>query len=98
MKFIKTDTDVNLFENIIETESQVVTHLVIPAGKNVPEHFVDCDVIVVPIKGKAIFGDVTEKREEVVVPGDIVQLHPNEHHYLKAIEDTEVMVIKSKLK
>ena len=27
MKFIKTDTDVNLFENIIETESQVVTHL-----------------------------------------------------------------------
>ena len=26
MKFIKTDTDVNLFENIIETESQVVTH------------------------------------------------------------------------
>lgn len=33
MKFIKTDTDVNLFENIIETESQVVTHLVIPAGK-----------------------------------------------------------------
>lgn len=52
----------------------------------------------VPIKGKAIFGDVTEKREEVVVPGDIVQLHPNEHHYLKAIEDTEVMVIKSKLK
>ena len=41
MKFIKTDTDVNLFENIIETESLVVNHLVIPAGKNVPELFVD---------------------------------------------------------
>lgn len=98
MKFIKTDSNVDLFENIVETDSQVVTHLVVPAGKDVPEHFVDYDVIVVPIKGKAIFGDVADKREEVLVPGDIVQLHPNEHHYLKAIDDTEVMVIKSKLK
>lgn len=97
MNFIKTDSNVDLYENIVETDRQVVTHLVIPAGKEVPEHHAPYDVIVVPIKGVVIFGDVAGHREEKLVPGDIVKMAPDEHHYLKAVEDTEVMVIKSKL-
>lgn len=98
MRFIKTNSDVDLFENIVETPSQTVTHLVIPAGKEVPTHYADADVIVVPIKGKVIFGDATNDHFETLVPGDIVKMTPSEPHNLRAIDDTEVMVIKSQLK
>lgn len=97
MDFIKTTADVDLAENIVETPNQTVTHLVIPAGKLVPRHHVDYDVIVVPVKGKVVFGDVDRDRHETLVPGDIVKMMPGEWHDLKAVEDTEVMVIKSKL-
>ncbi|WP_283621058.1 cupin domain-containing protein [Limosilactobacillus avium] len=97
MQFIKTDANVDLAENIVETTSQTVTHLVIPAGKTVPKHHVPYDVIVVPIKGKVIFGDVDHDHHETLVPGDIVKMAPGEWHDLKAVDDTEVMVIKSKL-
>lgn len=97
MKFIKTNANGDLAENIVETASQTVTHLVIPAGKVVPKHHVPDDVIVVPIKGKVIFGDVDHNHQETLVPGDIVKMVPGEWHDLKAVDDTEVMVIKSKL-
>lgn len=98
MNFIKTDDNVDLWENIVETPNQMVTHLVIPEGEVVPTHHADATVIVVPIKGKVVFGDVNHSRSETLVPGDIVQMRPNEPHNLKAIHDTEVMVIKSQLK
>lgn len=98
MKFIKTNQQVDLAENIVETPSQTVTHLVIPAGKAVPKHHVDYDVIVVPVKGKVIFGDVDNNHRETLVPGDIVKMTPGEWHDLQAVEDTEVMVIKSHLR
>ena len=98
MKFIKTDANVDLAENIVETPRQVVTHLVIPAGKVVPKHHVPYDVIVVPIKGKVVFGDIDHDHRETLVPGDIVKMSPGEWHDLKAVDDTEVMVIKSSLR
>ena len=87
MQFIKTTPDVDLAENIVETPRQTVTHLVIPAGKAVPKHHVPEDVVVVPIKGRVVFEDVS----------NIVKLAPNEWHALEAVTDTEVMVIKSQL-
>lgn len=98
MKFIKTIPGPDLAENIVETTNQTVTHLVIPAGKTVPEHHVFDSVIVVPIKGKIRFGDVDHDRFEELVPGDIVQLAPGEWHDVTAIDDAEVMVVKSKLR
>ena len=97
MKFIKTNANGDLAENIVETASQTVTHLVIPAGKVVSMHHVPYDVIVVPIKGKVIFGDVDHNHQETLMPGDIVKMVPGEWYDLKAVDDTEVMVIKSKL-
>ena len=40
--------------HIFETDQQVVTDLVIPSGREIPEHHVDYTVVVVPIKGKVI--------------------------------------------
>lgn len=98
MKFIKTNSDVDLYEDIVKTPSQTVTHLVIPADEVVPTHHADADVIVVPIKGKVVFADANHEHEATLVPGDIVQMAPNEPHNLRAIEDTEVIVVKSQLK
>ena len=97
MQFIKTTPDVDLAENIVETPRQTVTHLVIPAGKAVPKHHVPEDVVVVPIKGRVVFEDVSNGTAQALVPGDIVKLAPNEWHALEAVTDTEVMVIKSQL-
>mgnify|MGYP001781267031 FL=1 len=97
MQFINTTPDVDLAENIVETPHQTVTHLVIPAGKAVPKHHVPEDVVVVPIKGRVVFEDVSNETAKTLAPGDIVKLAPNEWHALEAVTDTEVMVIKSQL-
>lgn len=97
MQFINTTPDVDLAENIVETPHQTVTHLVIPAGKAVPKHHVPEDVVVVPIKGRVVFEDVSNETAQTLAPGDIVKLAPNEWHTLEAVTDTEVMVIKSQL-
>ncbi|MFC6164040.1 cupin domain-containing protein [Lactiplantibacillus dongliensis] len=88
-------TDIKLFENLVETPHQIVTHLVLAAGQATPVHFVDYEVIVVPIKGRIAFSD--ETRTETIYPGRIVQMQRNEHHALKAMVDSELMVIKSDL-
>ncbi|MBT9626695.1 cupin [Ligilactobacillus ruminis] len=75
--------------HIFETDQQVVTDLVIP------EHHVDYTVVVVPIKGKIIFSGHDFETE--LAPGSFVRMLPNESHSLKAIEDSELFVIKSKL-
>lgn len=77
--------------HIFETDQQVVTDLVIPSGKEIPEHHVDYTVVVVPIKGKIIFSGHDFETEL------FVRMLPNESHSLKAIEDSELFVIKSKL-
>lgn len=97
MQFINTTPDVDLAENIVETPHQTVTHLVIPAGKAVPKHHIPEDVVVVPIKGRVVFEDVSNETAQTLAPGDIVKLAPNEWHALEAVTDTEVMVIKSQL-
>lgn len=96
MQVYTGQTDIKLFENLVETPSQVVTHLVLAAGQATPEHFVNYEVIVVPIKGKVMFA--SESQTAIIYPGRIVQMRPNEKHQLTAIMDSELMVIKSILK
>ena len=97
MQFINTTPDVDLAENIVETPHETVTHLVIPVGETVPKHHVPEDVVVVPIKGRVVFENVSNGTAQTLVPGDVVKLAPNEWHALEAVTDTEVMVIKSQL-
>lgn len=96
MKIYTGNSNVSPFEHLIETPQQVVTHLVLKAGEVLPNHHVPYSVIVVPIKGQTIFSDETSAEE--IYPGKIVQMTPDEIHGLKAITDSELMVIKSQLK
>lgn len=98
MRCIHGNPKAELWENLVEEERLTVTHLVIPAGQDIPEHFAKADVIVVPVKGKVDFIDTTAGTSEPIEPGDIVKMIPGEHHALHAIEDAELMVVKSQLK
>lgn len=81
--------------NIYESPAQVVTDLVLPAGKELPNHQVPYHVTVVSVKGKTIFKG--QDFEAQLEPGKIMQMVPNEWHRLTAVTDSELMVIKSKL-
>lgn len=95
MKVYTGRTDIKLFEHLIDEPNQTVTHLVLKAGQAVPEHKVPQTVIVVPIKGRIDFSNCEESQE--IYPGRIVQMIPDEWHALKALEDSELMVVKSTL-
>ena len=52
-------------------------------------------MVVVIYKGKVDF--VGENGNEIIVPGDIITMDPNELHALRAIDDSDLMVIKAKI-
>lgn len=52
-------------------------------------------VIVVIYEGKVEF--TSETGTEIIEPGDIIEMQPNEEHSLKGLEDSHLMVIKSDL-
>lgn len=87
---------VKMYEHLIETENQVVTHLDLDKGKEMPEHKSDFTAIVVPIKGRVEFTASGERTE--IYPGKIVRMEAGEFHFLKALEDSDLIVIKSDLR
>lgn len=88
--------DGQLAEHLFESDTQTVTHLQIKAGKSVPRHKSPNYVVVVIYKGKVIFSTDDDKVE--LCPGTIVRMVPDEYHSLQALEDSDLMVVKSKLK
>ena len=95
MKVYHGRTDIKRFEHLVETPSQTVTHLVLPAGQAIGQHHVPYTVVVVSVKGRILFSD--EKETAEIYPGVIIRMAPHEVHSLEAVEDSELMVIKSHL-
>lgn len=83
------------FEHLIDEDKLQITHLQIKKGDEVPIHKSDKNVIVVIYNGKVNF--TGENGSEIIVPGDIINMEPNELHALSAIEDSDLMVIKASI-
>lgn len=83
------------FEHLLGEDKLQITHLQIKQGEEVPSHKSDKNVVVVIYKGKVNF--TGENKSEIIVPGNIITMKPNEMHSLKAIEDSDLMVIKAKI-
>lgn len=83
------------FEHLIDEDKLQITHLQIKKGDEVPSHKSDKNVIVVIYNGKVNF--TGENRSEIIIPGDIINMQPNELHALSAIEDSDLMVIKASI-
>lgn len=83
------------FEHLVDEDNLQITHLQIKKGEEVPSHKSDKNVVVVIYKGKVDFKG--ENASEIIVPGDIITMNPNEMHALEAIEDSDLMVIKARI-
>lgn len=93
MKKLRANILDGKFEHLIDEDKLQVTHLQIKSGEEVPSHKSDKTVIVVIYKGKVDFKGEEEKY--TIFPGDIVRMDPNEIHSLRAIEDSDLLVIKA---
>ena len=82
------------FEHLLDEDKLQITHLQIKKGEEIPSHKSDKNVVVVIYKGKVDF--VGENENEIIVPGDIITMEANELHALKAIDDSDLLVITSK--
>lgn len=83
------------FEHLIDEDKLQITHIQIKKGDEVSSHKSDKNVIVVIYNGKVNF--TGENGSEIIVPGDIINMQPNELHALSAIEDSDLMVIKASI-
>ena len=83
------------FEHLLDEDKLQITHLQIKKGEEIPSHKSDKNVVVVIYKGKVDF--VGENGNEIIVPGDIITMEANEMHALKAIDDSDLIVIKAKI-
>lgn len=93
MKKISANILDGKFEHLVDENNLQITHLQIKSGEEIPSHKSDKSVIVVIYKGKVDFSG--ENNKEIIIPGDIIVMNPNEIHSLKAIEDSDLMVIKA---
>lgn len=93
MKKISANILDGKFEHLVDENNLQITHLQIKSGEEIPSHKSDKSVIVVIYKGKVDF--FGENNKEIIIPGDIIVMNPNEIHSLKAIEDSDLMVIKA---
>ncbi|WP_297688943.1 cupin domain-containing protein [uncultured Anaerococcus sp.] len=95
MKKISANILDGKFEHLVDKDNLQITHLQIKKGEEVPSHKSDKNVVVVIYKGKVDFKG--ENGSEIISPGDIITMDPNEMHALEAIEDSDLMVIKARI-
>lgn len=95
MKVYKANDDIRLAEQILEEENQEITHLSLKSGGDLKTHSHPWTVVVVIYKGNVDF--TGENGTQTIEPGTIIRLEPGEDHSLVALEDSDLMVIKSKL-
>lgn len=88
--------NIELWENLFERDHQVLTHLSLDQGQEVPTHDHPWKVVVVIYKGRVDF--TGENGSQTIVPGQVVEMEGSEDHSLKALEASQLMVIKSQLK
>ena len=79
----------------MDEDNLQITHLQIRKGEEIPSHKSDKSVVLVFYKGKVDFKE--EKGKQIIIPGDIITMDPNEIHVLKALEDSDLMVIKVRI-
>lgn len=95
MKKISANILDGKFEHLVDEENLQVTHLQIKKGEEVLSHKSDKSVVVVIYKGKVDF--TGENGTQTIAPSDIIVMEPNEMHALRALEDSDLMVIKARI-
>lgn len=82
-------------EVLFQRDGLKASHLIMPAGTQLPEHALLDDVAVVVVRGKGIIYVQQEARH--VEAGSVIDLVPNEEHSVEAIEELELIIVQAAL-
>ncbi len=81
-------------KKISSFEKTNIVNMQLAAGEEIPAHDADADVLIIVISGKVEF---TVEGERVEVSPDVMlKMSPKEKHSLRAIEDSNFLVIQVK--
>lgn len=75
---------------LVKTKTLEVIRLVIPAGKEIPEHRAHGEITVQCLEGRVAFATGSSKRD--LVAGQMLYLSSEELHSLHGLEDSSVLV------
>lgn len=77
---------------VIQFDNNDVVNIQLRIGEKIKEHNADANVLIVIRRGKVIF--TVEGVEQVVTTNNVLHMNPLEKHALKAVEDSDIVVIK----
>ena len=83
--FVQTKTT-----TLVKTATMEIIRLVIPSGKNIPEHRAHGEITVQCLEGRVTFSTGSTKQD--LVAGQLLYLASEEPHSLQALEDASVLV------
>lgn len=81
-------------QKVAKFEKTNIVNMQLAAGEEIPAHDADADVLIIVNSGKVEFTVEGEKAE--VSPGVMMRMTPKEKHSLRAIEDSNFLVIQIK--
>ena len=81
-------------QKVVNFEKTNIVNMQLAAGEEVPTHDADADVLIIVKSGKLQFTVEDEKME--VSPETMLHMVPKEKHSLKAIDDSDFLVIQIK--
>lgn len=70
-----------------------VIQLQLKAGSAIAEHRTNADALIIVQKGRVIFG--FGEQEVELAPDKLLHIDPDEPHSLRAVEDTEILLIRT---
>lgn len=81
-------------QKVAKFEKTNIVNMQLAAGEEIPEHDADADVLIIVNSGRVEFtaeGTIAE-----VSPGVMMRMTPKEKHSLRALEDSNFLVIQIK--
>lgn len=81
-------------QKVAKFEKTNIVNMQLAAGEEIGEHDADADVLIVVNTGKV--GFIVEGQAAEVSPGVMMRMTPKEKHSLRAIEDSNFLVIQIK--
>lgn len=77
---------------MVQFDNHQVMNIQLRTGEEIKEHDAKENVLIVVRKGNVLF--TVDGVEQLVTTGHILHMNPLEKHSLKAVEDSDVVVIK----
>ncbi|MFD1030049.1 cupin domain-containing protein [Metaplanococcus flavidus] len=81
-------------QKVAKFEKTNIVNMQLAEGEEIPEHDADADVLIIVKRGKLEFTVEGENAE--VSPETMMRMTPKERHSLRALEDSDFLVIQIK--